>query len=179
MWQHVCLNLPLPPATCSSFTYTIRAPSPRLLTMSLQASCLQLECSGLSKMFVLLSVQITFGRSNLHYTTGSITEIPAVEGCRWGGGGGEPQVTLHLDVQQYLQVWGNTCTHYQLTQHCGNLRCVLFSLLLFFFFFFLSWGTQTECGQPKQQSMTQRKCSCALLHVMSWKIAYNIKCYKN
>ena len=45
----------------------------------------------------------------------SITEMPRV-----GEQQPEWQAPLHLYRQQSVQVWGNSCTHYHLTQHWGG-----------------------------------------------------------
>ena len=52
-----------------------------------------------------------------HNMTNSIAEIPEdrMQLPEWW-------VTLHLCVGQYVQVWGNSCTHCLLTQHWLNLR---------------------------------------------------------
>ena len=62
-------------------------------------------------------VRITLSYSNFLDLTNSITDTPDIEAqlLEW-------QVTLHLYAGQHVQVWGNGCTCYFLTQHWGNLR---------------------------------------------------------
>ena len=67
----------------------------------------------------MFRVRLTFSCSNLHETTNSIIKISQV-------GMQLPQwwVTLHLYVGQYVQVQGNGCTLYLLTQRWVNLRAL-------------------------------------------------------
>ena len=61
-------------------------------------------------------VSINFSYSKFHDTTDSIIEIPevGVQLMEW-------LVTLCLHAWQYVQVWGNGCKHYLLTQHMVQL----------------------------------------------------------
>ena len=63
-------------------------------------------------------VRITFSYSNLHDMTNSITEISESQSAAARVTGNTSLVCMAV----YIQVWGNACTHYLLTQHWVNLK---------------------------------------------------------
>ena len=109
-------------------------PSHSLLTLSLLASLLSpATILGLTQNVCYeVCVRCTFSYSNLHdMAVNSITEIPEV-----GVQLPEWWATLHLYVGQCVQVWGNSCTYYLLTQPWVDVR-VLFE----------------ECSQTSEQAL--------------------------
>ena len=63
-------------------------------------------------------VRITFSYSNLHDMTNSITEISESQSAVARVAGNTALVCMAV----YIQVWGNACTHYLLTQHWVSLK---------------------------------------------------------
>ena len=67
----------------------------------------------------IIHVGITFSCSNIHAMANFVIKNPQSLSAAAAEVTGN---TALVHVQQYVQVWGNGCTHYLLTQHWENLK---------------------------------------------------------